>query len=660
MTEQRNAEIELRKATADVLRYKKRLQKFKACRDEMQRGVRERVYRSAVTFASRVASVSARAAFLLWRSAAQLASSQRRCDQERINDEEVGESLWSWRFVAPVDMPAERGLDRGLSLEVLLDGSCFACKRVAGQLSLAPADAERQRGTAIRRAAARPLLALLRVFRAWSTAAVCEIKLRALARTASEQSSAALSMLRSEARVIAKQKLQAATSAVEARSLLHVATYFCRWARIPLVARQGRRSRHAISHRATDASPEREASTNSLGASSAGAAVMQGLAVARGLATARRALLQLAAPLGAWAREAARANALLRFRSGDAILDSGLAAKRKQRELDELRSRASDQLKVADAEAADARAAAAAANQRNVRILKLVAQMESAAQREADLAFCYVALKAWIVSTTSASHDVALHKVHEEADCLRRAAVECVRNESKVALREAWDRATEASRRVAALERREQRPFTAAMTAMAPQRCASSSGSRPTTALAVQEKLRLADQAAEAARQQICVSRGDGSTHPPEVWVLSARGDASTRRISVIDSWLARHERCWQAIPFEAWRWVVFELHVAREIGRIQTEASDQVVAAREGRKGMLIAGIGQQVRSWTVSAFASWRCASLEARVRPRPKLPRRGPAEFPPAVRCDRQLTSREPAAAAQSSHACLLGAS
>mmetsp|Transcript_8174 Transcript_8174/g.20531 ORF Transcript_8174/g.20531 Transcript_8174/m.20531 type:complete len:829 (+) Transcript_8174:62-2548(+) len=204
---------------------------------------------------------------------------------------------------------------------------------------------------------------------------------------------------------------------------------------------------------------------------------------------------------------------------------------------------------------------------------------EEVARRERDAGFLFVALKAWAGAAVANRHARALQEVRSEAhrrladdEQRHKVALECARTESSTALHQAWSESTTAARRMAALQRQEQ---------------------------LLQEHLRPATAGA--------------FEKPRPVLAWMSKG-------SLLETMVAREAHRCHTLMLQAWRRVAAEAARARELGRARVDALEQLMIAREGRKGIFKAAIAQQVRRWMASAFGEWRCAVLEAARGPRP----------------------------------------
>jgi len=377
-------------------------------------------------------------------------------------------------------------------------------------------------------------------------------------------------------------------------------------------------------------------------------------------AAARRALLSLSAPLTAWARQVAATSAMksspapptptvrVVSRSRDVVLNSGEAAKRAQRELEEVRAHTATRLEIAQRELLDARAAAASAARAEARSAALSRHMASMTKRCEDLTSILATFKVWAALSTESRHSRALRKSQEEAQQRQQTAVSCVRTESKAALQQAWNDAAEASRKAAALERQRVNVEACSGTAVLEVLYREgTAGPRPTTAAGIAEQYRRAEEVTRLRTGQVKstqastptghfptperhgkaeVLRLDSGEAIPEVAQQTESASSRSRRLQVMESAIARQERYWQAGPLEAWRRAAFESRrqkyidsmekeapIPRGRGAQRAEARQRVCEANEGRKGLFVAALHQQSKYWQADAFALWRRRVLE-----------------------------------------------
>ncbi|CAJ1341309.1 unnamed protein product [Effrenium voratum] len=184
--------------------------------------------------------------------------------------------------------------------------------------------------------------------------------------------------------------------------------------------------------------------------------------------------------------------------------------------------------------------------------------------------------------------------LRKEAEARVAESLARQRLESRGALHQAWSEAAEKARQAAQLERQLQHLKEEIQGEVVRPEF---DGSRPTTALGIEERLRRADEAKErltATSRPSSEVEEDISmpSHPPrhmgnaEVLqldeVLTAEAAVQADRSDPID-----------AEAPERWR--------------------DEVVAAREGRKGLFIAALNEQAKYWRAQAWHAWRRVLLQ-----------------------------------------------
>lgn len=400
-------------------------------------------------------------------------------------------------------------------------------------------------------------LLALRALRAWAAAVVLrrhEVELKAQEEKASLRSTSALAMLRNELRAVRWQGHRAAFRLAQQRALLAQLAPLSAWRQLSQEARHATRLRCELE----------SVNLNTVSALGSARAEIKGVRhLARRsaeVAAWRGSLLCLAPVFHAWSRQVHSTMASRRLRPGEVLLNSGQAAKRLQQELQEARARHVEQLSVLEKELAelkkevsDARTSSAASVRREARVENIARRHELAAKRGEELAALLACMKAWMGEVVLSRSTAALRKEAQErlAESLARQ-----RLESRGALHQAWSDAAQASRRAAALERRLHADRGGAGDIV------PYDASRPSTALAIEERLRRSDAAREA--------------HP---------SSPSTAEVLLVDP------------------------------------ARDEIRAAREGRKGLFVAALNQQAKYWQAEAFNAWcrvflqdRCQKLQA----------------------------------------------
>ncbi|CAE6972020.1 unnamed protein product [Symbiodinium sp. CCMP2592] len=244
-------------------------------------------------------------------------------------------------------------------------------------------------------------------------------------------------------------------------------------------------------------------------------------------------------------------------------------------------------------EASNARMAAAAAARREARVDNISRRHENAAKRGEELAALLACMKAWVGEVVLARSTEALRKEASErlAESLARA-----RLESRGALHRAWSEAAEASRKAAALERRLEGLDAASPTGpLEITRLDGFDGSRPNTAAAIERRLEEAD---ERARRRLSTARSVTSQlAEPHVESLAAEDAPTILGAAEVLQLSSPAERC------------------------VQTDFPDDALAARESRKLLFTAALGEQARDCQGRALDGWRrvilqdrCARLEA----------------------------------------------
>mmetsp|Transcript_19555 Transcript_19555/g.34515 ORF Transcript_19555/g.34515 Transcript_19555/m.34515 type:complete len:800 (+) Transcript_19555:42-2441(+) len=597
-------------ADAEAARYKKKAKQLKAKRGEELRSLRSRIRRAMGVAAGREDSSALRAAFIAWQAFLQQAAA---------------------------------AIDAGAAAEAAeaAIAACTAQKEApafSAELLEAAEMGWREEAPSIARllaaAAGRSQLSALAVLRSWSTAAIQgrhEAELRAQQDKASMQTTSAISMLRNEARALRCKGHRSACRAAELRSRLAMAGPFAAWARqvqarapaveppVPSSSMQraaviavavrlgaskqrwetlqvlrawwavGVEARHAnvLRGQLDEATVSQTLALRSLRSElRAFRALGRRIAVQ---AANRRALQTLLAPFSSWARHVLAGTSSRRLRPGEVLLNSGEAAKRAQQELREVQAQHEAEIAAMRKEVSDARMSASASARREARVDNIARRHELAAKKGEDLAAMLACLKAWIGETILCRSTVALQK---EAQERVEESVARARLESRGALRKAWSDAAEASRRASALERRledvQQELEGGIPNAVEITRFDGFDNSRPTTALAVEQRLQ---QAEDRARARISASRGG----------LVSRGGGQS----------AAQEEGPSVAP---------ELMGGAEVLRVESEVEEQkledrVVEAREGRKGLFIAALAQQAKYCEARAWAGWRRVVLEER---------------------------------------------
>lgn len=455
---------------------------------------------------------------------------------------------------------------------------------------------------------AKEVIAKLASLRSWS-AAVLELQretdLQSRLDDSCLQSSAALAALQTECHTLRARGHHIAGSSAATRALMGVVLAFTSW------AREARHSKDQQLQEVTGTPITPSLDSGALYVDLCESRA-RGRFAAASLAEARD-LLDLGVAYSAWARETARVVAArqcvpqpaqplqpqARMRPADIVLDSGESARRKQRQLEEERVAAAERLAAAELEAAQAQHVAVAARRNEARSAALAARLEATCGKLQTCSILAAVVAAWASHRYAAGRDDALRRQREIAEKRLQTAVACAREEHKSALHQAWSDSLEQARKAAALERR----------------LHATVSSRPHTAPGVVASLPLAASSLQAGRV-------GGQLRKVDVWppLTGKEAEFATGpRVAAIGSRLlaaltTSQMEHWQARLLAAWRRLAAESRRSRELGRLKADALEQVMAAREGRKGIFMAAIGQQVRHTRGRALAAWRCATVDS----------------------------------------------
>lgn len=334
-----------------------------------------------------------------------------------------------------------------------------------------------------------------------------------------------------------------------------------------------------------------------------------------------------------------RGDAVLRmvFKSWDA---STFASRREQafstsygNQVQEAREYRAEQLLAAQKQAAGAKSSASAALRSEKCAQALLERQAYMTDKESSMARLVVVVNAWRAAASTASHEKACSKSLAEASLRAERAVACVRNESSIALRTAWDSSIESVRQAAALERRNaaELDVPSQSSILRDLLCEGPRGDgRPSTARDVERQLELAEQQARCLASPPTPSTA--ARTGPDILTLpesQARLPAESSRellsqqrehhhnVIAYNLLHFRERQCqdefmtYISLLLQAWRRQLVEVLL---LGA-RFEKQEEVVAAREGRKGLFIAALGQQARYWMAKAFAGWWQAVLEGR---------------------------------------------
>jgi hypothetical protein len=475
------AEAAREAADASANRQKRKLLKLQQHQSEHAQNTRKRFRRWASGATKRVALDQGRLVFSLWRVAAR-----------RLSSERDGFDLEARRWATVTLTEQTRNF----------------------------------RPTILALIAARPMISALAALRAWAsvvTATNDRIQLQSHMEHVQRQSAVELSSLRWELKYARashrtdKQELVVALlsfvgwmSVVRAQKEKRKSLASCRGVGALAVV-QGREQMFLLRTMLAWATAVREVKhasrlTSSLDEASAIASARmeaQGLRIQRRKIAAdvieSRAIVCLVAPFGAWAREALQSQ--LRRRRGDVVLNSGEAAKRATKALEDARAQHEQELTACKKEVAEycevattasrAKRRAYTVSERLQRLLgkelketmletvlrrwrdailtekcagaskskygekRSFAALESMTRTVDSERIITVVFAAWRKETLALLHEKAMAKSQADASRKSEVALACVHRESRKALQTAWGSSCEASRRKATFERRQ-------------------------------------------------------------------------------------------------------------------------------------------------------------------------------------------------------------
>lgn len=612
---------------AEVARYKRKVQKLKAKREEELRVLRSRIGRVMATAACREETGALRRVLLAWRSQTLQAASMVALENAAAAAALAQIQAQAVTAAKPVPTVTAAGLmaaEEGWAAEATVHARLISA------------------------AAVRAPLTCVAVLHAWSSVVMQrrhEAELQAQQQKAAMRSNSAVSSLRNEARASRCRGHRAACRSVDLGVRLVLALPLAAWGRLTLEARALRMSQALLASQQPVATPrpgfaertplaaEAAASLKRAGARLAWAADQAALlralrawwasrAEARHaillrdkvdeasvqstlalrslrdevravrqrcrhsalLATSRRALLSNALAFAAWARQVGRN-------------DPRQASKQT---LEELTKEHRQQVSHLQLEVSDARQSAAASARREARAENIARRHELAANRGEELAAMLACFKAWLGEAVLSRSNTRLR---QEAERSQTEAVARARLESRGALHKAWSEASEASRRAAALQRRleEASDEQSFGNSLEVTRLDGYDRSRPTTALAIEQRLL---QSEERVRTRLATAAGaSGSSRGV------SRGGLGTAALRQVDK---------PKLIGEAEVLNIEEAEASTEESAVQTEGpsvDEEVIAAREGRKGLFIAALAQQAKYWQAQAWHTWRRAVLQSR---------------------------------------------
>jgi len=260
------------------------------------------------------------------------------------------------------------------------------------------------------------------------------------------------------------------------------------------------------------------------------------------------------------------------------------------------------------------------------RAIALLDRMSNMADRESNLSKLLVVVKAWNIATSEALQQASQAKLLAEASVRADRAVECVRTESRNALKMAWGSSTEFARQEAALQRRK-----AAESRMSAEKDIFQellgerprSSQRPGTAKEVERELELAEEQARCRAMAMSLATPSTAANASsEVLIMpeaSSKVVVSNRedRAKIVTEILRLREHH-QEEEVSRLAFLILQTWRRQSVETLSEKAGKQkrqeVQAAREGRKGLFIAALRQQARYWVAKAFAEWRRVLLEA----------------------------------------------
>lgn len=550
-------------------------------------------------------------------------------------------------------------------------------------------------------AAARLRLSAFAAVRAWSAVVVEARHQRSLVQLngCTTKSASTQDSMCSHGRIVRNRVFRVGTLVADARALLHVAVPFAAWARSrssahrsspaagfaaraaadlagPLLRRlldahgilallealrTWTRAVAASRHGAVLRAQLEEASLRSVAALAALRAELRGLRQrGRQLGAAGLQQRALACAAGAWAAWA-RAAAVERARKEARTVEELQATSYLIFEEQCVGPRAVEQLQAAQLEAAKARAVALDAARSEARASALARRLEVAVRRGEEAGALLATLKAWESAAATARQQLALQKALEEADRRHQVALARARSEGRTVLYKAWGERAEATRKAAEWERRcatadpnapHPLELSAVMTEVLRDVTSAGDAPRPSTALAVERQLQLAEEEAHqriktarrtataaalgatlgAASEEVMANSRPEIVGGAEVLRLEDDGEgtcaaAATRlaavrlparrpmRLLLLDVMVAREEHCWELGLLGAWRQVALEARYAAA-RCASTRSKDFVQEAREGRKALFTSALEQQARYWQADALSKWRQSALEAQL--------------------------------------------
>jgi len=376
-----------------------------------------------------------------------------------------------------------------------------------------------------------------------------------------------------------------------------------------------------------------------------------------------RAVARLAAPFGAWAREALQVQLRKRGR-GDVVLNSGEAAKRAMKALEEAREQHEKQLIACKNEVSEYCVVATVASRAKHRAHTISERLHRLLDKELKEITLQTVLRRWhdailedrcsdadkskhsekrsfaaldiltrsidservIIAVLASWHKETLGMLHERAlgkalaDASKKSEVmlACVHRENRKALQAAWGSSSDASRRNAAFERRQAAENDASLQRSIREllREEPRPASRPSTARELEAHFESIEK-----RARDLTMTASGSTTPS---TAASSTLAATEGSSHSPNCLDREARCCLISDLldlrrgEAQNATLTSLALILQSWRCQTAESLRerwVHAAREGRKGLFVAALAQQARYWMADGFVAWRQSFMEAR---------------------------------------------
>jgi len=314
-----------------------------------------------------------------------------------------------------------------------------------------------------------------------------------------------------------------------------------------------------------------------------------------------------------------------------------------------------DHLTAARREAADTRMVALRAARGEALAAALARRHECAARRAENLASLLTAFRFWEAAIHETRHQKALREALQELERRQEAAIARIREENRRALHQAWNRAADAFRQVAALERRcaqtEASSTPLHVVARKPSELlpqASSCRGRPRTAMEVERRLQLAEDGliyqqpchvatscpSSAAAPMKHSREGLRRLDNQDLQFMLCQAPAAAghtvqdnpldevEKLSPRQSQLLRILQCQQsrtalAVFLGTWHQYAREARRESTWATTWTEHQRKYEGLQLGARQLLSNTLSQQMRHVRIEAFLAWRRQHLEARVR-------------------------------------------